>query len=753
MISRKQLAETAVDCPRRASTSSDSQQWTTPAEKEPLDTSSRWPVTTYFILVVEFCERFCYYGLRSVLTMYLTRYLVYDKSSSSTLYHFWLTLCYIFPLIGAVISDSYWGRFHTIWRFSLVYFLGTLLLTASSIPTFMMLTTGATRDIHRYLAIGGLVFIAAGSGGIKPCVSPFGADQFDRYAKRAKESYFKWFYLLINFGGLISAYLTPYLRNEFDCYADISARQAQEQLEGKLQNTEMTAAFDECHIAAYGVPSSLMLLAIVAFLLPQILKNTGLIGKGYKLEPTKTGDNILIGFCKNVIMKEKSGNRCERNSYYQVLKIGMLFLPLSVFWSVFEQIGSIWTFQAEELIGWVDLGFFKFYVLNDQVETVNSLLVIALIPLWNYALSPIVDYVIYRNRPESAKRKPIHLMLAGLLVAAVAAFLAMNLQHQIDANLPVMEASKVLGLHNPVLFRVENDELASEIQLKKFELVENLGKFIEWDEEHLTSTQLCIGNDDCVDVLDLDKDGKPKNPVKFLYYSNGTLEIEHIDHTLARQNTTSVFDMITGTSQLMKSDEFSQYFPGEKFVDGARIATRINRDDKTATGFVQISEGRTLNVANILPQYIVITFAEILISVTALEFAYTQAPASMKTLTTALWYTTVALANVLNIVLIELGRGSTRSGKLMVSVGAVVVAAVAFYFIGRGYEVLDDKDLVVRFEESTLLDDADSDNVVEARPGRIVLNSAGSCNDALVRSVDVSREEVPKTQGSSPSEV
>merc|ERR1711981_800604 len=86
------------------------------------------------------------------------------------------------------------------------------------------------------------------------------------------------------------------------------------------------------------------------------------------------------------------------------------------------------------------------------------------------------------------------------------------------------------------------------------------------------------------------------------------------------------------------------------------------------------------------------------ISVTALEFAYTQAPTSMKTLCTALWYATVALANVMNIILTEAGRNSSRSGKLLISVAAVLLSAVVFWFIAKRYEVLDSDDITTRFE-------------------------------------------------------
>ena len=55
---------------------------------------------------------------------------------------------------------------------------------------------------------GGLYLIALGTGGIKPCVSSFGADQFDDYdeaEKKKKSSFFNWFYFSINIGALVAS--------------------------------------------------------------------------------------------------------------------------------------------------------------------------------------------------------------------------------------------------------------------------------------------------------------------------------------------------------------------------------------------------------------------------------------------------------------------------------------------------------------------------------------------------------------------
>jgi ABC-type transport system involved in cytochrome c biogenesis permease subunit len=55
-------------------------------------------------------QRFCYYGLRTVLVLYLRSSFKYDENTSTAIIHGFIMMCYFFPLLGAVVADSYWGR-------------------------------------------------------------------------------------------------------------------------------------------------------------------------------------------------------------------------------------------------------------------------------------------------------------------------------------------------------------------------------------------------------------------------------------------------------------------------------------------------------------------------------------------------------------------------------------------------------------------------------------------------------------------
>ncbi|KAJ7546258.1 hypothetical protein O6H91_08G032400 [Diphasiastrum complanatum] len=177
-----------------------------------------------FILGNECCERLAYYGIGTNLVIYLTKILREGNATAANNVTNWSGTAYITPLIGAFFADAYWGRFWTIAVFSAVYCLGMILLTLSASLHSLKPPKCVNQDDtckHAtstqlgvfYLA---LYLIALGTGGIKPCVSSFGADQFDDedpVERKKKTSFFNWFYFSINVGALVSSSVLVYIQD------------------------------------------------------------------------------------------------------------------------------------------------------------------------------------------------------------------------------------------------------------------------------------------------------------------------------------------------------------------------------------------------------------------------------------------------------------------------------------------------------------------------------------------------------------
>ncbi|XP_010680056.2 protein NRT1/ PTR FAMILY 8.3 [Beta vulgaris subsp. vulgaris] len=174
-----------------------------------------------FILGTECCERLAYYGIATNLVSYLTGKLHEGNVSAARNVTTWSGTCYLTPLLGAVLADAYWGRYWTIAVFSTIYFIGMCTLTLSaSVPAFKppecvdSFCPAATPPQYGVFFLG-LYLIALGTGGIKPCVSSFGADQFDDTdpSERVKKgSFFNWFYFSINIGAFVSSTLIVWMQ-------------------------------------------------------------------------------------------------------------------------------------------------------------------------------------------------------------------------------------------------------------------------------------------------------------------------------------------------------------------------------------------------------------------------------------------------------------------------------------------------------------------------------------------------------------
>ncbi|CAI8617680.1 unnamed protein product [Vicia faba] len=166
-----------------------------------------------FILGNECCERLAFFGIATNLVTYLTTKLHEGNVSAARNVGVWQGTCYLTPLIGAVLADSYWGRYWTIAVFSMIYFLGMSILTISaSVPSLKPIecvdsVCPPASPLQYYLFYFGLYVVALGTGGVKSCVSPFGADQFDEtdsVGSIKKASFFNWYYFSIMIGAIVS---------------------------------------------------------------------------------------------------------------------------------------------------------------------------------------------------------------------------------------------------------------------------------------------------------------------------------------------------------------------------------------------------------------------------------------------------------------------------------------------------------------------------------------------------------------------
>lgn len=168
---------------------------------------SALPSQSRYIIGTEACERFSFYGMKSILMLYMTGHLLMSDNWSTSTLHIFVAMVYLLPLAGAWLADKVWGRYKTILYISLLYCVGHGVLATADLSH--------TIEARRYILMAGLFIIALGAGGIKPCVSAFMGDQIPNKSPQLMTKAFNAFYWAINLGSFFSFLVIPAMEQRY----------------------------------------------------------------------------------------------------------------------------------------------------------------------------------------------------------------------------------------------------------------------------------------------------------------------------------------------------------------------------------------------------------------------------------------------------------------------------------------------------------------------------------------------------------
>jgi POT family proton-dependent oligopeptide transporter len=291
--------------------------------------SEKMPAGIPYILTTEAAERFAFYGMSSILVVFMTQYLmgqngkldVMAEEPAKSWFHWFTSAVYFMPLVGAIISDVWLGKFKTIIWFSLLYCVGFAALAW---------------DHTRLGLTAGLVMIAVASGIIKPSLSANVGDQFGASNRHLIEKVYGWFYFSINLGATISMYLCPDLLDRYG------------------------------PAAGFGVPTALMVIAVVVYWM----------GRHKLVHIPPTGQTSWR-------------ETFDREGLRTLGRLCIIFLFLSMFFALFYQSQSAWVLQAEKMnLRWLGINW-----LPAQMQSANPALIMIFIPLFSYVIYPALNRV------------------------------------------------------------------------------------------------------------------------------------------------------------------------------------------------------------------------------------------------------------------------------------------------------------------------------------------------------------------------
>lgn len=160
------------------------------------NTSKGHPKGLYLLYFTEMWERFSYYGMRAIFTLYMLKALLFDKAFASQIYGSYTGLVYLTPLLGGYIADKYWGN-----RKSIIF--GGILMAIGQFFMFLSGSMYTSPDSATMVMFTGLGFLIFGNGFFKPNISTM-VGQLYREGDSRVDSAFTIFYQGINLGALLA---------------------------------------------------------------------------------------------------------------------------------------------------------------------------------------------------------------------------------------------------------------------------------------------------------------------------------------------------------------------------------------------------------------------------------------------------------------------------------------------------------------------------------------------------------------------
>ncbi len=432
---------------------------------QPQPNIDRWPSQIRYIIGNEACERFSYYGMKSILAVYITTAFLQGglgqtKDSSTIIIHLFSAVNYFMPLFGAWLSDKWIGRYHTILWVSLFYCAGHGVLACSELA----------HDVNGKLAClyAGLGLIAFGSGGIKPCVSAFMGDQFKPEQSHLLQKAYGVFYFTINFGSFFAFLLIPMIRDHkgygwafgvpgilMGIATFIFWLGTKKYVRVPPGKDTKSAGFVKVFATAYSNTTHSRFDALVNIVTTLgfplfIIISLGIFNTAFDLMKKDDaaqvvctaavaatvlwyasvliasfrgkfdlGDGFWNGAKGHFSEKEISGAR-------SVMPILFVFALIPVFWSLFNQTNSTWVLQAGGMVPAIVplFGGHTFKIGAEEMQSMNALMVLILVPFFTLVVYPLVG----------KWASPLRRVSCGIFLTSASYLVVAALQRQIETG-------------------------------------------------------------------------------------------------------------------------------------------------------------------------------------------------------------------------------------------------------------------------------------------------------------------------------
>jgi proton-dependent oligopeptide transporter, POT family len=385
------------------------------------------PKGLWVLFGTEMWERFNFYGMRAILTLFMVNALMMKEADASIIYGGFLGLCYLTPMLGGFIADRFFGNRNCILLGGLMMAIGQLLLF------FSASVFGSNLSLANTLLWSALGIIIFGNGFFKPNISSMVGSLYPKQEKSKLDTAFTIFYMGINLGAFLGQLICPIVGDVKDAggirdvhafkYGFLAAAIAmfigtavfyflknkyvitpEGKAIGGLPSANDTSDYEEGESQKAVFSQTALVGAVVAF-----------VGLGF-LFNLAFGQNLIYSVIyasglslAGLIISDSSLTKIERD---RILVIYIVAFFVIFFWAAFEQAGSSLTFIADNQ---TDRNFFGWNMPPSMVQIFNGLFVV----MFAVPFSMLWDKLRASNKePISPFKQAI-----GLLLIAVSYFI------------------------------------------------------------------------------------------------------------------------------------------------------------------------------------------------------------------------------------------------------------------------------------------------------------------------------------------
>lgn len=361
------------------------------------------PKGLWVLFGTEMWERFNFYGMRAILTLFLVNSLMMKEETASLIYGGFLGLCYLTPMLGGFVADRFFGNRNCILLGGLMMAIGQMFLFASA---SIFGTNIALATTLMWVALGIIVF---GNGFFKPNISSMVGSLYPKQEKSKLDTAFTIFYMGINLGAFLGQLICPIIGDVKDAggIRDIHAFKwgflaasiamllgtvifyflkdkyvvtPEGRPLGGLPSKNSSADFEEGESQKAVFSTNALIFAGIGFLILGSIIHF-VFGQNWIYTLIYSSGITLAG----LIISDSSLTKVERDRIIVIYIVGFFVI---FFWAAFEQAGSSLTFIADNQ---TDRNFFGWNMPPSMVQIFNGLFVVAFaVPfsmLWDYLRS------------------------------------------------------------------------------------------------------------------------------------------------------------------------------------------------------------------------------------------------------------------------------------------------------------------------------------------------------------------------------